>query len=607
MTTSSLKTITRGLRLMTPRELKKSAAIVSLMMGAGFLESAIVALVIPIVYVTIDPSKLNSTKLGQYLNNLFSIDQPEQFFVYLASVLVTLLILSSFLSAYTRYVSELHGANCVKRLSGDLLKRCMTVPYAWVLEHDTTHIAQYVLNDVRMWRSDFVSPLFIMIQAGIMIIAPVLVTVSLAPISGLMALGTAAIIVTLVVLALRRKIYRVSYQQRENHYAVTKTVRQIVEGMREIKVSGQQDYYVRIFDRYHDIFNRSFASLRAWNEAPTTIIMLLGQIGFLATGVVLFLNKTSTAEIAAQLALIGFVVTRVLPAFNRLAIQVPCLTRSAPYVQSLLRLFDEFDRIAPSESIDIRKPVPGDWHQLRLDRVSFKYASAENWSLQDAEIELERGGFYGFVGRSGGGKSTLANLLLGLIEPTRGAVTLDGKPLNEFSLADWQKRFGYVPQDPFILDDTVRENITFGVVAGTSQIETAVDLAQLTDVVGNLPKGLDERVGERGRQLSGGQVQRLAIARALFRSPDVYFFDEATSALDGITETALMSSLRESCHDKLIIMITHRLNSLRDCDKIFVLDHGRIVATGTYDELTRNSQQFRDLAALDADRLLIDA
>ena len=136
MTTSSLKTITRGLRLMTPRELKKSAAIVSLMMGAGFLESAIVALVIPIVYVTIDPSKLSSTKLGQYLNNLFSIDQPEQFFVYLASVLVTLLILSSFLSALTRYVSELHGADCVKRLSGDLLKRCMTVPYAWVLEHD---------------------------------------------------------------------------------------------------------------------------------------------------------------------------------------------------------------------------------------------------------------------------------------------------------------------------------------------------------------------------------------------------------------------------------------------------------------------------------------
>lgn len=596
-----LKVILRGFLLMSPSEFRRAAGILVLMMGAGFLESAIVALVIPIVYVAVDPTKLSSTKLGTTLSGLFGAGDPQQFFVYLAGILVGLLIVSSAISMLTRYLSELHGMYCMKRLGGEVLRRCVAAPYIWVLGRDTTELSNYVVQDVVAWRRDFLRPLFVIVQSAIMIIAPIAVTLTLAPVTGLVALTTAAVIVAAIVLALRRRIYREAQLQREAQYSFVRLVREVAAALREIKVGDHGDYFIGAFGHYQEALGRSSARLRVWSEAPTAAIMLLGQIGFLATGVVLFLNNASRAEIAGQLALIGFVVTRVLPAFNRLANQVPTMTRAAPYVQAIFRLFDQLDRLTPPEQgADAARPVVPDWRAVQFDNVSFSYSSAKKPSLQGANLELKRGGFYGFVGQSGAGKTTLANLLLGLLDPTTGAVSVDGTPLRELSRRGWQRRFGYVPQDPYVLDDTVRENITFGVAADDEKVWEALRRARLADVIEKLDGGLDARVGERGRQLSGGQVQRLAIARALFGSPDILFLDEATSALDGITEAELLGALNDLRGGTMIIMITHRLHSLRTCDGIFVLENGAIIANGTYDELEQKSKPFRDLTAISA-------
>jgi len=592
------KTLLRGLQLMAPSERRRSFGILALMMGAGFLESIIVALVIPIVYVAVDPSKFESTKLGMLLKSVFSDQSPDHFFVYLASSLVALLIVSSAISMMTRYLSELHGTRCMNRLGAQVLQGSMAAPYAWALGQDTTRLSNYVLEDVRMWRRDFLGPLFAIAQSSIMIIAPVAVTLALAPVNGLIALGTAAGVIAAVIIALRRKIYQEAVRSREAQYHFIKLVRQIVGGLREIKVSGRGQYFVNNFERSHESYSRSTVRLRAWSEAPTTTVMLLGQIGFLATGVVLFLSNTSRAEIAGQLALIGFVITRVLPALNRLAIQLPNMTRAAPYVHSIFRLFDELKRTTSERQAAGGARVPSDWRTLVFDHASFLYPGTKRFSLRNADLTIDRPGFYGFVGQSGAGKTTLANLLLGLIDPTNGVVRLDGRPLPEFSRSDWQRRFGYVPQDAFILDDTVRENITFGVVADDAAIWTALSRAQLAEVIKKLDGGLDAQVGEGGRQLSAGQVQRLAIARALIRQPDILFLDEATSALDTVTEGEVLSALHELRGTTMIIMITHRVHSLRGCDKIFVLEQGALVAEGTYDELEKSSRHFCELTTI---------
>ena len=604
MTTGRLATLLRGLGLMTPQEQKRSVGILVLMMAAGFLESAIVALVIPIVYVAVDPQKLETTKIGHLIELVVGSADPKRFFVYLAGILVVLLIVSSAVSALTRYLSELQGTHCVKRLGSQVLRLCISAPYSWILSQESTRISNYVLEDVRMWRRDFLAPLFIVAQSGIMIIAPIAVVLSLAPVSGLIAVATTALVIAIVILALRRKIYREASRFRESQYHVVKTIRQIVGGLREIKVSDSGEYFLKTLDRYQDTYSRTTASLRAWNEAPTMIVMMLGQIGFLAAGIVLFLSNTSRAEIAGQLALIGFVVTRVLPAFNRLAIQIPIITRSVPYVQSIFRLFDEFDRLMPLEKPAEAKPVADNWRKLRLDNVTFKYDNANRPSLENANIELNRSEFYGFVGRSGAGKTTLANLLLGLIDPTVGTVSIDGISLRELSRSAWQRRFGYVPQDPFILDASVRENITFGMKAEDAALWRVLANVGMADIVEKLESGLDTMVGERGRQLSGGQVQRLAIARALIRQPEILFLDEATSALDNVTESGLLTSLYELKGTTMIIMITHRVSSLRGCDKAFVLHDGHVVGAGSYKELMKSSKRFQDLIASDKPALV---
>ena len=603
-----LAELLRGIGLMTAREIRRSFAIVALMMLVGFLESAVAALVIPIVYVTVDPSKFAATKFGQHFGAAFNVPHFSELFVYLAAILICLLILSSSIAAASRYLSDLHGASCARRLANDTLKRCMSAPYSWVLQQDSTRIFNLVLEDVRAWRRDFIGPSFATIQATIMIIAPTAVTIALAPIPGLIALSTVAVIVGLIVLAVRRKIYREFYRQRELQLRVIRTVRQIVSGLREIKVSDRVDYFIRLFDAPNDAFNKKVVTLRAWNDAPTSLIFLLGQIGFLATGVVLFVSHSSPTEITAQLALIGFVVTRVLPAFNRLAMQLPALARSTPYVHAILRFFDETATFAsPKHPANGGEPVANTWRKLSLDCVWVKYSGAEIFSLQDATVELDRNGFYGFVGRSGAGKTTLANLLLGLIEPTLGSVKVDGKPLTELTLSDWQRRFGYVAQDPFILDGTVRENIQFGDSGDEASLQQAIANARLSEVIGGLAGGLDEMVGERGRQLSGGQVQRIAIARALFCKPDILFLDEATNALDRITELEVLETLNGLHHEAMIIMITHRLSSLRKCDRIFVLEQGKVVGAGSYDDLVKSSKTFQDLLAQDAGLSLVEA
>jgi ATP-binding cassette, subfamily B, bacterial PglK len=600
MNQNRLQTFRRGLKLMTPGEMRRAAGILVLIMVTGFLESAIVALVVPIVYVAIDPSGLASTKLGAALHTVFGVPDPRPFFVYLAATLVGLLVASTAISMATRYFSELHGTRCVQRLSAEVLARYMQAPYLWVLGQDTTRISNYLLEDIRIWRRDFLKPLFVIVQSAIMIIAPIAVTLSLAPLGGLIAIGAAAVVALLSVLTLRRKIYNEAKRERERQYVVTKLIRQIVAGLREIRVSNRSAHFLSAFDGAHESYARISARVRVWSEAPTAIVMLLGQIAFLGTGVVLSLSDASRAEIAGQLALIGFVVTRVLPAFNRLANQVPNVTRSVPYVQSIFRLFDSFDGAAPERLSKDAKAIEPGWRTLRLENVSFRYPGAGRPSLRNSDIVLERAGFYGFVGQSGAGKTTLANILLGLIDPTSGAVFIDETPLPALSKSDWQQRFGYVPQDPFILDGSVRENVTFGCQAEDQEIWRALQRARLADVIENLDGKLDAQVGERGKQLSGGQVQRLAIARALLHSPDILFLDEATNSLDTVTEGELLRALNELSHNVMIIMITHRIQSLRLCDRIFLLEDGAIVARGSYQELESASFQFRDLAASDA-------
>jgi ATP-binding cassette, subfamily B, bacterial PglK len=233
---------------------------------------------------------------------------------------------------------------------------------------------------------------------------------------------------------------------------------------------------------------------------------------------------------------------------------------------------------------------------IQLEHVTFTHDGATVPSLRDVSLTIRRKQSVGLVGRTGAGKTTLVDLFLGLYAPTSGRITIDGVPLAGAHIREWQRSVGYVPQNIFLANASVAENIAFGLsVAAIDQtaVRRAARLAQAEEFILGMPAGYDTVVGERGVKLSGGQRQRLGIARALYHDPDVLVFDEATSALDGMTEDAVIEAIGSLMGDRTVILIAHRLRSVELCDSIVVLDQGRAVASGSYQELLNTSDVFR--------------
>jgi ABC-type multidrug transport system fused ATPase/permease subunit len=374
---------------------------------------------------------------------------------------------------------------------------------------------------------------------------------------------------------------------------ILQTLQQSLGGVKEVKVLGSESFFLAQFD---ERVARA-AGLRSRYAAVASTLRLgvetMFVCGLLLVSLLLTLRGgPSPLPLLGLFAYAGF---RVIPASNRVMLYISQLRYSRPWIQALradLATLPPPAVEAPgAETIRFTRAVA-------LERVSYTYEGERDAVLVDVDLTIARGESVAIVGPSGAGKSTLVDLLLGLLAPTAGRITVDGRDI-AVALRSWQRHIGYVPQEPFILDDTLRRNVAFGVpdvAIDDRRVTTALRLAQMTDVVAALPRGLDTMLGERGTRLSGGQRQRVAIARALYREPDVLVFDEATSALDTPTERELIAALEALRGVKTLVVIAHRLSTVRRCDRLAVLRDGRLAAIGSWDELLARDAGFRAMA-----------
>jgi ABC-type multidrug transport system fused ATPase/permease subunit len=241
--------------------------------------------------------------------------------------------------------------------------------------------------------------------------------------------------------------------------------------------------------------------------------------------------------------------------------------------------------------------VPDNWRQISLRSVAKFYPGSERAAVARIDTTFERGRIYGLVGRSGSGKTTLANMLAGLIEPSEGDILVGDVRLGDIDRDDWRSRLGYVSQTPFILDTDIGGNVTFGMPSDPARIAQAIDAARLTRFLVSLPQGQDTPVGERGATLSGGQNQRIAIARAFYRNPEILIFDEATSALDNETEREIQETLSRRDPGRITLIVAHRIHTLKHCDEILVLEEGKLVDRGRFVDLAARSAVFQAMLA----------
>lgn len=333
---------------------------------------------------------------------------------------------------------------------------------------------------------------------------------------------------------------------------------------------------------------------------PRNAFEIVVQGGLLIVLMVLLIwSGHDLPSIVPMLGLYAFAGLRLLPALQEIYVN---LTKISFCHAALDRLSSDLALAEPpvdprkfrqTERLPLRR-------QLELRGVSYAYPNATRPALADISICIEARTTVGFVGATGAGKTTLVDVILGLLEPQDGEVLVDGTSIHPDQVRAWQRSIGYVPQNIFLADDTVAGNIAFGVSPqriDLAAVERAAKCAELHDfVVDGLPDGYQTMIGERGIRLSGGQRQRIGIARALYHDPDVLIFDEATSALDNLTERAVMDAIHKLTHVKTILVIAHRLSTVRPCDRIFLLDRGRFKAAGTFSELLEQDAGFQRLA-----------
>ena len=301
-------------------------------------------------------------------------------------------------------------------------------------------------------------------------------------------------------------------------------------------------------------------------------------------------------EVIPLISIFALASYRLAPALQQIYHSISQIKYTLPAINLLINDIKDDNEILFKDLSD--KGFPEYKSSLVLNNISFRYLNSNRDSLCNISIEITPNTTIGIVGGTGSGKTTLVDIILGLLIPTTGNILIDGIALDENNTALWQRNIGYVPQDVFLIDDTIIRNIAFAATDNNISIEeikSVCRVAGISKFIEGLPEGYQTVVGERGAKLSGGQVQRIGIARALYKNPNVVVFDEATSALDNITERAVMEAVNNLSHKKTIIMIAHRLSSIRNCDTIYVMDKGRIVDSGSYDELVNTSTIFQKM------------
>jgi ABC-type multidrug transport system fused ATPase/permease subunit len=373
---------------------------------------------------------------------------------------------------------------------------------------------------------------------------------------------------------------------------------ELVGGIRELTIRGTTATF---FNRYLVAASRYLYAGRFVTVANLAMRHLLETLligGAALVIVVATLSGSTTVLVSIGVLLAGGL--RLVPALNMLLVDVNTVRSqewSVVVVEAELARFGDVSQGTSDDAITDGEALSGAFH---FEDVTFAYPTRNAPALRNAELDVRFGETIGVVGESGAGKSTFVDLLLGFLEPDEGAITIDGRDLREH-LGSWRSIIGFVPQDIFLVDDTLTANIAFGDVAATidaQQIAKAINLAQLDDVVTELPDGSDTLVGERGVMLSGGQRQRVGLARALYRQPRVLLLDEATSALDNETERRIADALQSLHGEMTMVVIAHRLSTVRSCDRIVYLDEGRIAGVGTFDELRVTCEGFSRLVEL---------
>ncbi|KYG27652.1 ABC transporter ATP-binding protein [Alkalihalobacillus trypoxylicola] len=584
-------TLKKMMQVLHKKDKQKFLYLFLMMIIAALLETIGVGLIVPVVSVITNPAIIEQNPLLFSVYQFLNVQSEETFVLILVlALLFTFVSKNVYLLLFFKVQFKLIFNTQVK-LAKELFQEYLKKPYTFHLQRNTSELLRNVNSEVPKVFQGIILSTFHLLTEVLVVLCLLTLLIYSAPIMTLTASVLLGGSIVIFFKLFKEKISQLGKEQQRVGGMMIKWVNQGLGASKELKVSGKENFFIHAYREQSLIQAKNNQYVKMLEQVPRLFIETLIVSMVLLMMIMTVFQGTSTTEAVSILALFAMAAFRLMPSINRIMTMITTIRYSLP---ALTVIHDDLIKNSQRQRDDKEKEHKKEEKQIRmfhdslqLSNVSFRYPEQEKYSIKDISLRIPIGHSVAFIGESGAGKTTLVDLLLGILEPEKGSVLIDHYPLHQIK-QEWQRRIGYIPQTIFLSDDSIRQNIAFGVepdLIDDQKVWRAIEQAQLLQYVKDLPEQLDSNVGERGVKLSGGQRQRIGIARALYHNPEILFMDEATSALDHETEQEMMEAIEGLKGEKTIIMIAHRLSTIRSCEIVYKIHKGKLV------EINQNCQQ----------------
>lgn len=585
--------------LLTPGEEWRLVGVFVAMVGAAVGEVIGVGSILPFLDLLTNPEAVQSNRILAWAFNALEFEDSRSFLFFVGAGVLVVILGTQMFGAFARWIQLRFNYNLEHDLSSRLLETYLRKTYPYHRRRSTSTLTKNVLHETGTIISGIVNPALSFVSNMLIALGILGLLLWLHPLITIGLVGFVGGAYALIYLYARNRLHRAGEIRNRANKERFQIVSEGFGGIKELKVLGRES---SILDRFMGP-SRTYADMNTKGQAagqlPPFVLRALTFGGLMGVLLVLMATGSQLAELVPTMGLFALAGYRLMPQMEGI---LAALTEFR-YREDLLTVIHHdlvVDREPyAEEQLYDRGPLSFE-EVIELRNISFHYPDDERLVVDDVSLELPKRTTVAFVGETGAGKSTLMDIILGLLRPSSGSLRIDGETIDRSNVRRWRQNIGYVPQEIYLLDASIASNIAFGVPedeVDMDAVERAARAAHIhTFIEGRLSEGYHTVVGERGVRLSGGQRQRIGIARALYHDPPVLAMDEATSDIDSVTERQISLAIEELAQDKTLIIIAHRLNTIKNSDIVHVIEDGRIIESGRYEELMADSRHFQSLA-----------
>ena len=562
----------------------KLGILVVLIIFGAILEAMGISLIIPLISSVLSEDFKIPEKVITFLPFLRDYSREDLVSLTIISFILFYIFKSIFLIFLT-YAQARYTYSLQESLSTRLYRIYLDQDYSFHLKRNSGEIISNTITETVQFAQGLMAPLIYVITDICIILCICALLIYVEPIGAISIMLIFSIGSGILYSFSKIRSERWGEKRQENEINRMKSAQQGLSGIKEIKLHGFENIFSNIYAISTRITLNSGMKQTTLQGTPKIFFEFLTVLSISSLVFILSDFGLSSSELISILSLFGLAAFKLLPSIARLVTNLQALKFATPVINKIKK---ELELMVSKEHGSIEDLAMNFKKDIVLDNVSFSYEDTSKPALYDINLKIKQGQSVGIIGSSGAGKSTLVDIILGLLSPTTGKLIIDDTEINKTNISSWQKNIGYVSQSIYLLDDTYKKNIGFGLSnkkINDSELKNAIKLSKLKELIETLPNGVDSLIGESGVRISGGQRQRIGIARALYKNPDLLVLDEATSALDNETEKDVMDSINNLQGNMTIIIIAHRLTTVKDCDIIVELDKGSIAKIGTPREI----------------------